>query len=234
MRDYDVSPTTTRYVRPDGTTVDTETSVAVITELLDLDSVVRDYLSDGKNEIYVAAEQITIVNSIDRRFGKSYCPLTKSAAIETMENHTGKAMNPHTFEKIAKLYFGADLSFLQTIRNLKWIEKQDATAKISSVSKSADVQAIAQVLTEDDILFQDIELEVEAPFFLLPYRTTPVKIDLNIYPDPVEKTIMFVPDNEQFMLAKQKSIKEVQKALNDLIGKDVVFLGKPLGESDEW
>jgi hypothetical protein len=227
MRDYDISPTCTRHVRSDGTVVDTETKYAPETELLDLDSVVSVYKVSDSGEVFVGDAKIVVTNSHDRRWGKSVCKLTKSAAIDTMISGQGKSMKPETFEKIAKLYFGADLPFLQTIRNLKWIEKTDASAKLSAVSKSADIQAIAQVLTDDDILFQDIVLEVETPFFLLPYRTTPVKIDVHIYAHPTEKTITFMPDDEAFMLAKQKSIKEVQKALNAMIGKDVVLMGEP-------
>ena len=64
--------------------------------------------------------------------------------------------NYKTIGKIAKLHFGADSSFIDRIRKLQWKTESDATARLSNVSKSMDVSAIAKVVDENQILFQDI------------------------------------------------------------------------------
>ena len=136
-------------------------------------------------------------------------------------------MSPEQFEKLAKLTFGADAQFVNRIRKLQWQDKAETKTVLSSVSKSADMQAIARVVDENEILFQDISLLVRTPYFLLPFETEWVEIELHIIANAETKSISFAPSPGVMMLAEHAATKEVQAELNRLIGKDVVILGVP-------
>ena len=131
------------------------------------------------------------------------------------------------FEKIAKLYFGADSSFINRIRKLQWKTASDTTTRLSSVSKSMDASEIAKVVDENQILFQDISLIVTSRYFVLPVETSPFDIELQIIADPINKTIAFAPEPLKLLHAQHSAMKEVQAALNEVIGDDIVILGDP-------
>jgi hypothetical protein len=99
---------------------------------------------------------------------------------------------------------------------------------LSNVSKSADIQAIAKVVDENEILFQDIQLIVRTPYFILPFKTREVEIELHIIANAVTQTISFAPDPGAMMIEAYDAAKEVQNALNRLIGDDVVIFGQPV------
>ena len=141
----------------------------------------------------------------------------------------GEDLTPEEFEKIAKLYFNADSQFINRIRKLQWKEKTDKTMVLSSVSKSADMQAIAKVVDENEILFQDIQLFVRTPYFILPFKTREVEIELHVIANAETKTISFAPDPGTMMIEAYDAAKEVQIELDRLIGDSgVVIFGQPV------
>jgi SepF-like predicted cell division protein (DUF552 family) len=155
----------------------------------------------------------------------SICELIPSEAVAMILKHNGQDFKPEQFEKIAKLYFGADASFINTIRKLQWKEQSEATTRLSSVSKSADISEIAKVVDENEILFQDITLLVKTPYFILPYETKVVEIELHIIANATSKTIAFATVPDDMLRKRHAATLEVLAALNKVIGSGVAILG---------
>ena len=226
IRDYDISPLLKKHVRPDGTTLETELAPPPeMNELYDIDACVRAYC-DGA-DIYVGEECITILHDTTRTRGYSECYMKRSETIRMIEGNINRAFDPGYFERIAKLYFGADSLFIDRLRKLQWKQSSESTAKITNVSKSADIQEIAQVMDEYQILFQDVSLLVTAPYFVLPVETTPVEIELHIVANAESQTISFTPAPGVMMKHHFAAMQEVRDVLNSAIGNDAAVLGKP-------
>ena len=230
MRDYDISPLLKRHVRPDGTMFDIDIhSPPAINELFDLKGcayMYEDWRADGA-EAYVSPTHIVIAHDNTRTAGHSFCTLVRSEAVDTIWAKQHVDLSPETFEKIAKLYFGADSSFINRIRKLQWKTESDTTTRLSSVSKSMDASEIAKVVDENQILFQDISLIVTTRYFVLPVETSPFNIELHVIANPVNKTIAFAPEPLMLLQAQHASMHEVRDALNKAIGENVVILGDP-------
>jgi len=117
--------------------------------------------------------------------------MKRSETIRFIDKYTNTSLTPEDFERVAKLYFGADSLFIDRLRKLQWKRSGEVTARIANVSKSADVHEIAQVMDENQILFQDVSLFVTAPYFVLPVETTPVEIELHIVANAESQTISY-------------------------------------------
>ena len=212
IRDYNISPLKKRCIDPEGNVRDTDIDPPPHQNtLLDFASCVevfKQHKTDGA-EIFVDSERITVAHDSTLTKGQSVCPLQKSATIEKIYECEGENHSPEEFEKIAKLYFGADSQFINRIRKLQWQAKTDTTARLSSVSKSADIQAIAKVVDENEILFQDISLLVKAPYYVLPHKTTEIEIELHIIACAETRTISFAPLPDVLALAEFDAIHEV-------------------------
>jgi hypothetical protein len=231
IRDYQISPLLKRHVRSDGTSIDIDLAPPPQKNTLcDLEACVAQYKRcklEGA-EIFVGSDSIQVMHDGTRTEGKSDCSLECSEAITVIKQEAGENHTPEEFEKMAKLYFGADSHFINRIRKLQWQEKTDRTTTLSSVSKSADIQAIAKVVDENEILFQDISLLVRTPYFILPYRTSEVEIELHVIACAATKTISFAPAPGVMMLAAHAAAKEVLDAVNEMIGEDVAIFGVPV------
>jgi hypothetical protein len=231
-RDYDVSPLQQMCLRPDGTSIDIQLAPPPPeNKLLDIAACVdvynANYGIDGA-EAYVSADSITIVHDGTRTKGKSVCLLTRSETIKLIEKHSYQDLKPETFEKIAKLYFGADALFINRLRKLQWKTSLDTTTRISTVSKSADVHEIAQVMDENQVLFQDITLLVTTPYFVLPIETMLEEIELHIIANAEAKTISFAPSPGVMEKICFSAMQAIRTALDVALGKDVVMLGSPV------
>ena len=228
IRDYDISPLKKQYIDPEGLVHDIDIDPPPHQNiLLDINScveVLRQHKADGA-EIFVDSERITVAHDSTRTKGQSVCPLQKSATIEKIYECEGENHSPEEFEKIAKLYFGADSQFINRIRKLQWQAKTDTTARLSSVSKSADVQEIARVVDENEILFQDISLLVKAPYYVLPYKTEEIEIELHIIACAETRTISFAPLPDVLAMAEYAATNEVLDEINgfDQIDGKAVF-----------
>jgi hypothetical protein len=230
MRDYDVSPLLKRHISADGKVHDIPFEPPPKhNELLDLQGCVAVYkrydYEKGKAEVFVSYDEITIMHDRSRTIGMSVCKLIKSEAVYMILQHNGEDMKPEKFEKLAKLYFGADSQFINTIRKLQWKEQSDTTTRLSTVSKSADAHEIAKVVDKNEVLFQDITLTVPTPYFILPHETSVIEIDLEIYANPVTKTIAFATKPGDMLRKRHAATLEVLAALNKVIGSDVAILG---------
>ena len=226
IRDYDISPLLKKHVRPDGTTLETELAPPPeMNELYDIDACIRVYC-DGA-DIYVGEECITILHDTTRTKGYSECFMKRSETIQVIEKNFNISIKPEPFERLAKLYFGADSLFIDRLRKLQWKRSGEATARIANVSKSADVHEIAQVMDENQILFQDVSLLVTAPYFVLQVETTPVEIELHIVANAESQTISFAPAPGVMMKHHFAAMQEVRDVLNSAIGTDAAVLGKP-------
>ena len=223
IRDYNISPLKKRYIDPEGNVLDTDIDPPPHQNiLLDLDACVemfKKHKPDGA-EVFVDSEHITVVHDSTRTKGKSVCPLQKSATIEKIYECQDEDHSPEAFEKIAKLYFGADSQFINRIRKLQWKDKTDTTMRLSSVSKSADIQAISKVVDENEVLFQDISLLVKAPYFILPHETDVIEIELHIIACAERKTIAFAPAPDALARAEYDAIAEVREALDMFLKTD--------------
>ena len=140
--------------------------------------------------------------------------MQRSATFEKIYECLGEDHSPEEFEKLAKLYFGADSQFINRIRKLQWQEKTDTTTRLSSVSKSADVQEIARVVDENEVLFQDISLLVKAPYYVLPHKTEEIEIELHIIACAATRTISFAPLPDVLALAEHDAMVEVLEEIN--------------------
>ena len=227
MRDYTISPLVRQHVRPDGTTVKTELAPPPeLNELYDIDACVKAF-ADGCGSAFVGEECITIMHDDTRTAGYSECALQRSETVRMIESHFHKAIKPEDFERLAKLYFGADSQFINRLRKLQWKRSDEATTKITNVSKSADMQTIAEVVDENQLLFQDVSLMVTTPYFVLPVETTPVEIELHLVANAESQTISFAPAPGVMMKHHHAAMREVRDALNAAIGEEVALLGKP-------
>jgi len=231
MRDYDVSPLQKRHLRPDGSLIWIDIDPPPQqTELFDLQgcaAVYERYKKDGA-ELYVCPSHVDVTHDSSRTKGHSHCRLIQSEAISVIDAQQYDDLRPEQFEKIAKLYFGADSQFINRIRKLQWKTESDTTTRLSSVSKSADISEIAKVVDENQILFQDISLVVTTPYFVLPIETEPVEIELHIIADPVSKTIAFAPEPFVLQKAQHEAMRQVRETLAALVGgEDFVVLGNP-------
>ena len=227
MRDYTLSPLVKRHVRPDGTIVDTELAPPPKgNQLYDLAACVAVYEA-SKSDVYVGEESISILHDGTRTTGYSSCCLRPSETIVYIGRYANAGLTPEEFEKMAKLYFGADSQFMDRIRKLQWKTSSEATTKLSSVAKSADIQEIAKVVDDEYVLFQDVTLLVTTPYFVLPVETAPVEIELHIVANAETKKIAFAPAPGVMMKHHFEAMQEVRDALNAAIGEDVAVLGRP-------
>ena len=230
IRDYDISPLKKRYIDPEGNVLDTDIDPPPrMNRLLDLESCAGTYerYKQLGAEVFVGFDFVVVTHDDTRTTGKSGCELLLSETIKTIIDKQHDDLRPEAFEKIAKLYFGADSQFINRIRKLQWKEESDTTTRLSSVSKSADVQEIARVVDENEILFQDISLFVNTPYFLLPYETEPVEIELHIIACAAKKTIAFAPKPGVLLQARHDAQAQVLKEVNRLIGERVAIFGTP-------
>jgi hypothetical protein len=232
ISEYQTSPVERQVRNADGSVSAIKYSPPPQKNLLaDLDSVVATYARYEKEgaEVFVNSQRIVVTHDRNRINGYSTCDVTYTDAVNKIIDLSGKDMSPEAFEKVAKLYFGADLSFLTTLRNLKWVEKEDRTTQLSTVSKSADVQAIAKVVTDENILYQDIFLVVNTPVYVLPHETKTRAIELQIWADPTKKAIVFSPKPMVVLKAVDESVKEIIDVLSRILpkGTPVVF-GQPI------
>ena len=228
IRDYDISPLLQKHVRPDGTTLEIELAPPPeMNELYDIDACVRAYLDTGAHDVYVGEECITILHDTSRTRGYSECFMKRSETIRVIEKHFSTDIKPEIFERLAKLYFGADSFFIDRLRKLQWKRSGEETKRIANVSKSADAHEIAQVMDENQILFQDVSLIVTASYFVLPVETNPVEIELHIVANAESQTISFAPAPGVMMKHHFAAMQEVRDVLNSAIGSDAAVLGKP-------
>ena len=231
MRDYDINPLLKRHLRSDGTFIETQIAApSKKNELLDLESCVdihEQCLDVGGGNIFVGKDAVFVTHDDARVYGYSFCKLRQSETIKFIYNWICKDIRPEEFEKIARLYFGADSQFINRLRRLRWEESTDKTTRLSNVSKSADMQTIARVVDDEEILFQDISLLVRTPYFVLPYETKTVEIELDIIACANTKTISFAPKPGVMMRAEHEAVNEVLSEVNRILGKDEAIIGEP-------
>jgi hypothetical protein len=156
--------------------------------------------------------------------------LIQSATVDKIEEFENESMKPETFERIASLYFGADAAFMNRLRKLQWRTAQESSARTANVSKSMDVHAIAQVMDENDVLFEDVSLFVKTRYFVLPYETQEFEVELQIVANAEAKTIAFAPAPGVMEKNLLLALVEIQGVLTQMLGKqyaDKILLGKP-------
>ncbi len=138
---------------------------------------------------------------------------------------------PAEFERIAKLRFGADATFINRLRNLQWKTEAAEDQKIANVSKHASMNMIAKVLDKDGSLFEDVILKVRTPIFEVPFKTAEVEVDLNIIANAESQTISFAPNPGVMAGLLREAITEVFEAvLHELteVDRDRVYMGNPV------
>jgi hypothetical protein len=72
-----------------------------------------------------------------------------------------------------------------------------------------DVTALAKVIDENNILFEDVVLTVKSLWFVSPVGTTEVEIDLNIVANAENKTISFAPNPGVMEALELAALREV-------------------------
>jgi len=131
IRDYDIGPLKKRYIDPEGGYLDIDIEPPPHhNRLCDLESCVdlyKRHRADGA-EIFVGRDIFNISSKSGcgvahdgtRTKGQSVCLFQQSEAIVKIYECQDKNLSPETFEKLAKLYFGADAQFVNRIRKLQW------------------------------------------------------------------------------------------------------------------
>lgn len=235
FRDYNIGPKKRLHIRPDGTRVEVDLDdFEEVNEILTIADAVRIFRRFNDTATLWVGEQCIHVehDNVTRLAGRSALTMEKSPAMRYIEKSEKEVTSykPESFEKIAKLYFGADAVFIARLRKLQWQEKTESNAQISNVSKSMSMDAIAKVLDANGSAFEDVVLTVKCPVYVVPFKTAEVAIDLNIVANAETKTISFAPLPGVVAEHTRAAIAEIHAAVCESMEEaehPFVYMGQP-------
>lgn len=234
-REYQVSEQKRLLTMPDGKTMTIKNEPdPIVNNLLTLDDAARIFNERFDTAAAWVGEEKIHVEHVDasRMDGHSILDLIKAPAMRYIIESEEKvvAYAPDEFERIAKLYFGADALFISRLRKLQWKDGAEVKQQIANASKSASVDMLTKVLDADGNLFEDVTLDVTTPVYVHPFRTSEKTITLNIIANAAAKTISFAPFPGQVMDCVRTSVKEIRDALAELLvedGCESLYMGSP-------